>query len=101
MNTEWPEERFQVQDQPRPPGYRKRLLLKTRSMKTSHESGFLADGCERARAATEPQIRADVEREYANRIAAAYIIQRWWLNREMNKQIAERVARIASPDALY
>ncbi|MEZ6138510.1 MAG: hypothetical protein R3C53_26810 [Pirellulaceae bacterium] len=70
-------------------------------MKTSHETGFVADGFQRARVATESQIRKDIEREYASRIATASIIQRWRLKREMKKQIAERVARVAPPDALY
>jgi uncharacterized membrane protein len=70
-------------------------------MKTSHESGYVADGCERARAAIEPQIRAAVERQYASRIATASIIQRWRLKRQMNRQIAERLAHIAPPNALY
>lgn len=70
-------------------------------MKTSRESGVVADGYDRARAAAESAIRAEVERQYAGRIANASVIQRWLLKREMNKLIAKRVSQIASPDALY
>lgn len=76
-------------------------LLKTDPMSGLYESRFVADGCERARAAAEPQIRADVERQYASRIAAASLIHRWRLKREMNKQIAKLVAQVAPPDALF
>jgi hypothetical protein len=70
-------------------------------MNTSRESGLVANGCERARLAAEPQIRAEVEREYESRIANASLIQRWRLKREMNRLIKQRLSQIAPPDAIY
>ncbi len=70
-------------------------------MNISSKSGFVANGCERARFAAEPQIRADVEREYESRIATASIIQRWRLKWEMNRLIQKRLSQIAPRDALY
>ncbi len=70
-------------------------------MNASRESRIVVDGCSRARAAAEPKVRADVERQYADRLATASMIQRWRLKLEMKKQIAEQLAKIAPPDALY
>jgi hypothetical protein len=70
-------------------------------MSSSRESRFVVDGYERARAAAEPQIRADVEQEYAIQLVNASVIERWRLKREMARVIAKRIDQAAPPDALY
>jgi hypothetical protein len=62
---------------------------------------FVAGGYERACAAALPQIRAELEREYRERLAAAGWLQRWRLRREMNRQIRKRLDRIAPRWGLY
>ncbi|MCA9147652.1 MAG: hypothetical protein KDA92_00065 [Planctomycetales bacterium] len=70
-------------------------------MTTPIQPGFLADGCKRAQAAFEASIREEVEHQYADKLATASIVKRWTLTREIEKQIAERLAQVAPPEALY
>jgi hypothetical protein len=48
-----------------------------------------------------PQIRAEVEREYAERLKSAGWLRRWRLQREMKREIKKRLDRIAPPSGLY
>lgn len=67
-----------------------------------HDSGFVAYGYRRARAAADPEIRAQVLTEYAERLAAAVgFWQRFWARRAIEREIDRRLDKIAPPDALY
>ena len=63
--------------------------------------GFVADGCRRARAAIEPRVRADVEREFAGKLENASFLKRLRLRRQMEREIQRRVEAMAPSDALY
>jgi hypothetical protein len=65
------------------------------------QSHFLFDGCERAQAAIEPQIRAQVNAEYATAFAAAGFWGRLRLRREIEHEVARRLDEVSPPDALY
>jgi len=65
------------------------------------DSGFEADGCDRLRHKVEPAIRAEVEAEYAERIASAGLWRRWRVIREMENEIRRRTDESAPPTALY
>ena len=66
-----------------------------------HSAGVVADGQERAHRAAEPKVREEVEREYAQRLAAAGWLRRLVLKRQMESEIEERLEKIAPHDALY
>jgi len=63
--------------------------------------GFVADGHRRARTAAEPQVQAEVEREFADRLEHASGRERARLLREMEREIKRRIRGTAPPDALY
>jgi len=67
----------------------------------SNKEGFVADGHNRARQAIEPSIRAVVEMEFTVRWNAASLWQRFWLQREINREVERRIAEVAPPEALY
>jgi hypothetical protein len=62
---------------------------------------FVFDGCKRARAAAMDSIRAEVEREFAERLANANVLQRYWLWRQMDREIERRLERLAPSGGLY
>ncbi len=62
---------------------------------------FVADGYSRARSAVEPEIRAAVAAEFAERLASASHRQRVRLWLVIEREIRRRVARIAPPAALF
>jgi hypothetical protein len=64
-------------------------------------SSFAHGGCQRACAALEPNVRAEVAKEYVQRLAQATVWQRWQLDREMEREIKRRIRRRAPPGALY
>jgi hypothetical protein len=68
-------------------------------MTRSHH--FIEYGYQLARAAFEPEIRAAVVAEFAERLAVASLIERWRLRREMAREIERRLRQTAPPDALY
>jgi len=72
-------------------------------MSDRHNSrqGIVADGHRRAVRALEPVVRAEVEAEYADRLAAVPRWKRARLRREMQQEIERRIAERAPPDALY
>ena len=61
----------------------------------------VADGYERARSACEPELRAQVTAEYAERLANASFWKQWWLRWEMRREVVRRVHEKAPPYALY
>ena len=65
------------------------------------ESRFVADGCERARCALEPVIRAEVEQEFAQELREAPLYKRYWVRQKIRREIQRRIAAAAPPDALY
>jgi hypothetical protein len=73
------------------------------AMPDHHNSrqGIVADGHERAVRALEPVVRAEVEAEYAERLAAASRWKRARLKQEIRREIERRIAERAPPDALY
>ncbi|MEX0613586.1 MAG: hypothetical protein WD738_20615 [Pirellulales bacterium] len=48
-----------------------------------------------------PAIRAEVEREYAERLNTAGWFERWRLRREMRREVAKRRDHVAPPSGLY
>ncbi len=62
---------------------------------------FVADGCSRAQAAVEPEIRAQVIAEFSEPYEQAGFWQRLWLWRKIAREIDLRVSAIAPPDAYY
>ena len=67
----------------------------------AQNDGFLADGYERAYSANEPIVRAEVQREYADRLAEALPGERKRIRGEMARVIAERLEQVAPPNAEY
>lgn len=70
-------------------------------MTCNKDSHFVSDGCERARAVSIEDIRAQVEAEYSGRLQAANWARRLLLKAEMRREVERRLDRIAPPDALY
>ena len=62
---------------------------------------FVHDGYYRARSANESAIRAEVEREYAERLQSAGLLERWRLRWEMERETERRLERVAPPWGLY
>jgi hypothetical protein len=62
---------------------------------------FVCNGHERARAAIEPQIRAAVSEEFADRWQAASLWQHFWLRREIEREVNRRLEKVAPSNALY
>jgi hypothetical protein len=62
---------------------------------------IVADGYRRARAALEPEVRAEVEAEYAARLQGVKFVERMKLKREINREVEMRLRRRAPRDALY
>jgi hypothetical protein len=58
-------------------------------------SAFVVDGYSRARAAIEPQIRAELEGEFAARLEAANGWQRFWLWRAIEREVQARLDKTA------
>ena len=67
----------------------------------SREQRFVEGGWKNARTATEPLVRAEVEAEYAERLKEASPWRRFWLRREMEREIRRRTNAAAPRDALY
>ena len=70
-------------------------------MAPSREEHFVADGYDRAVEASAPRIRAEVEAEYAGRLASANWYRRLLLRLEMRREIRRRLERVAPPWGLY
>lgn len=64
-------------------------------------SQFLTGGCDRARSATEPDIRREVEAEFTKRWPAASTFGRWLLRRRIEAEIERRLEARAPSEALY
>lgn len=63
--------------------------------------GIIPSGCRRARKASAPAVRAEVENEYASRMREADPKQKRALQRELEKEIERRLKAQAPHDALY
>ena len=70
-------------------------------MSDAHEHGFVVDGYKRARAAVESKIRAQVRREYGDRLTNASSAEQARLEKEMIDEIERRIDAQAPPDVLY
>lgn len=70
-------------------------------MKTSRNSGFVADGESRARRAAESHLRDEIGQEYASRMANAAFIEHWRLRLEMRRLLVARRGQAAPPHAHY
>lgn len=64
-------------------------------------SRFVADGLGRARTALEPEVRQQVEGEFAAEWNASSLIHRWFLQRRIEREVARRLELQAPRDALY
>lgn len=73
----------------------------TNEMNRPAGEGIVSDGHERACDAKEPQIRAEVLEEYAERLGEASFFKRIGLRREMEREVQRRLDLQAPPDALY
>jgi hypothetical protein len=62
---------------------------------------FVVDGQSRAHAAIESKIHTAIEAEFAERWQAAYLWRRFWLRREMNREIERRLNKASSRYGLY
>ena len=62
---------------------------------------FVEDGFWRARVAIEPVIRAEVRKEYAERLDAAKLGTKAMVWAEMEREVARRLETKAPSDALY
>jgi len=61
-----------------------------------------SDGYERARAANEPRVRAEVDHEFADAIRnATSFLQCSRLRRQMERIVQSRLDELVPPDALY
>ena len=71
------------------------------TMNDAHEHGFVEDGYERARAAIEPKVRAQVSAEYGERLKNASSSEQARLRKEMAQEIERRIDAQSPPDAIY
>ena len=67
----------------------------------SERFDFVSDGCERARQTMEPEVRQEVEEEFAGEWNASGLVRRWFLLRKINAEVKRRLAERAPPGALY
>lgn len=65
------------------------------------QTGIVADGRDRAQAASEPLIRVEVAREFALRLSGVPAWRRLLLRWEMECEVRRRLQRAAPPDGLY
>lgn len=63
--------------------------------------GFVTDGFSRARKASQPIVRSEVEEEFAERLRNASRAERRQIRAEIDREIQKRLNAIAPPDALY
>jgi hypothetical protein len=76
--------------------------MKRRNEPSRPPESFHADGDMRLHQAIEPAIRAEVEREFAERLAgAASWWRRWTVRREIEREIGKRLRQKASEYTLY
>jgi hypothetical protein len=78
-----------------------RQLVSAMPDRRSSRQGIVADGHRRAVRALEPVVRAEVEAEYAERLAAASRWKRALLKQEIRREIERCIAERAPRDALY
>lgn len=73
------------------------------SIKSTTAPGIVRNGRNRAKRGAEAKVRAAVESEFAERLAAATSRwRRWRIRSEMEREIRRRAAAVAPPpDALY
>jgi hypothetical protein len=76
-------------------------MLEVLAMARKDSNHFVEDGCERARAASIDTIRAEVQREFAERLASAGWWERVRLRYAMRREIKKRLDRVAPPWGLY
>ena len=65
---------------------------------------FVVDGYERALVGIEAEVRPEIESKYADEWNASGLLKRWFLQRRIEREIAERVAersRHISPNSLF
>ena len=60
---------------------------------------FVKDGHRRARRAIEQEVRAELEARYAEALQQANILQRLRIKRQINKEVAQEVARRVNEQA--
>lgn len=62
---------------------------------------IVADGQRRSYNAYIAQVRAEVEAKRADELAAAGLWRRWQIRREIEREIEQRMAKLAPKDWLY
>jgi hypothetical protein len=72
-----------------------------RSTPKQRDLRFVHGGDQNARSAAEVRIRAQVIAEYAERLVAAGVWGRFWLRREIAREVEIRLRKVAPPGACY
>ena len=67
----------------------------------SAASRFFPDGCSRAHLAAEPEIRHQVFAKFSEQLANATPWRRYWLLRDIEREVQSRLHKLAPPEALY
>ena len=62
---------------------------------------FVQDGRSRLQAQIETELRPQVTAEYAERLASAGLWKRFWLRKEIDREVSYRASKMVPPDALY
>jgi hypothetical protein len=70
-------------------------------MARCRDQHIVEDGRQRAEEAMAPQIHAEVEADYAERLASANWYHRLMLRWEISREIHRRFERVAPPWGLY
>ena len=77
----------------------------TRSAKLKNASSdFIDDGHERALDGIEAEVRPKIEQKYADEWNASGLVQRWFLMRRIERELADSVAEHSahiSPESLF
>ena len=76
------------------------LQLRERTL-MDRKTRIVADGQKRAYDGNVEQVRAEVEAKYAEELRRAGVWKRMQLRRKMEKEIRERMKKIAPSDGLY
>ena len=66
-----------------------------------HNHGFVADGYDRARAASKSIVRSEVEYEFADKLDGASAVDQKLIRCEIDREVEKRLDELAPPDALY
>lgn len=78
--------------------------MATTNQTSVNRSMFVVGGYRRLLLALEADVRPEVEEEYADRRNAANCFRRWFLDREIEREVTRRVeerSKLVSPESLF